>query len=545
MFTIFQARKVLTMNPSNPVATHVAVRDGRILGAGCYEDLSGWGEHTLVDDFRHRTLLPGFVEGHSHATEGVFWEFTYCGSFDRTDPDGHTWPGVRSVDALLERLSAAACALDDPGMPLTGWGLDPTHLGSGPIHRCQLDTITRQRPMGIMHASVHILNVNTRALEIAGLMRQGITHEGIPLGQDGYPTGELRGPGAYGLVAPHVGFDSSRQLADPQGLRQFARLCVRKGVTTATDLANPLPGDTVRRMREVVDAEDYPVRLLPFQLFQGAHASEFCERFRELAQQSSERLRVSGVKILLDGSIQGFSARLRWPGYYNDAPNGLWYTSPHQLIDLLVRALEANLSVHIHVNGDEAIELALDLIEEALWMQPRRDHRITLQHCQMADAAQFRRMSALGLCANLFANHLFFWGDQHYGTTIGPERAQRLNACASALANGVPLAIHSDAPVTPLDPLFTAWCATNRETATGRVLGPHERLSIADALRAVTLGAAYTLKLDQEIGSIECGKRADFAVLEDDPTETNPAGLKDVQVWGTVQGGRIFAASDA
>jgi predicted amidohydrolase YtcJ len=160
------------------------------------------------------------------------------------------------------------------------------------------------------------------------------------------------------------------------------------------------------------------------------------------------------------------------------------------------------------------------------------------------DAAQFRRMKALGLCVNLFPNHHFYWGDQHYAQTVGPERAERMNACATALATGVPLAIHSDAPVTPLGPLFTAWCAVNRLTASGRVLGAHERISVPDALRTITLGAAYTLKLDGEIGSIECGKRADFAVLEDDPTTIAPERLKDVRVRGTVLGGRIFDARD-
>jgi predicted amidohydrolase YtcJ len=545
VFTILQARKVLTMNPSNPVATHVAIRDGRILGAGSFDELAGWGPHRLEEELADRVLLPGFVEGHSHAVEGVFWEFVYCGSFDRTDPDGRTWSGVRTVDELLQRLAQALGELQDPSAPLTGWALDPTHLGSGPLHRGQLDALSRDRPIGLMHASVHILNVNTRALELAGLMRQGVVHEGIPLGEDGYPTGELRGHAAYGLVAPHVGFDTKRQVSDPRGLRQFGRLCIRKGITTATDLANPLPGDTVSRMQEVVDAPDYPVRLLPFQLFTGTPAGEFCERFRELAGQNSDRLRVTGIKALLDGSIQGFSARLRWPGYYNGAPNGLWYTSPEQLGTLLLAALGADIPVHMHVNGDEAIDLAMDLVEEALHARPRPDHRTTLQHCQMGDAAQFRRMRALGLCANLFVNHLFFWGDQHYATTLGPERAMRMNACATALANGVPLAIHSDAPVTPLDPLFTAWCAMHRQTATGRVLGPRERLETADALRAITLGAAWTLKLDHEIGSIETGKRADFAVLEEDPTAADAPELKEIRVWGTIQDGRLFPASGA
>ena len=153
-------------------------------------------------------------------------------------------------------------------------------------------------------------------------------------------------------------------------------------------------------------------------------------------------------------------------------------------------------------------------------------------------------MKALGLCVNLFPNHHFYWGDQHYATTLGPERAERMNACASALAAGVPMAMHSDAPVTPLGPLFTAWCAVNRLTASGRVLGAAERIGVADALRAITLGAAYTLKLDGEVGSIACGKRADFVVLEDDPTAIAPERLKDVRIWGTVQGGRPFRAAD-
>ena len=201
--------------------------------------------------------------------------------------------------------------------------------------------------------------------------------------------------------------------------------------------------------------------------------------------------------------------------------------------------------MHSHTNGDQATEMALDCLDGALRDQPAPDHRFTLQHCQLADAAQFRRMSRLGMCANLFPNHHFYWGDQHYETTVGPERATRMNACATALASGVPLAIHSDAPVTPLGPLFTAWCAVNRLTASGRVLGTSERISVADALRTITLGAAWTLKLDGELGSIEVGKRADFAVLEDDPLEIAPEKLKDVRIWGTVQAGRLFPAAGA
>ena len=126
--------------------------------------------------------------------------------------------------------------------------------------------------------------------------------------------------------------------------------------------------------------------------------------------------------------------------------------------------------------------------------------------------------------------------------TMGPDKARRIDACATALREGVPLAMHSDAPVTPLAPLFTAWCAVNRLTPAGRVLGPEERIPVAAALRAITLGAAYTLKLDGEIGSIEVGKRADFCVLGEDPDGVRPEALKDIPVWGTVVGGVPFPA---
>jgi predicted amidohydrolase YtcJ len=257
-------------------------------------------------------------------------------------------------------------------------------------------------------------------------------------------------------------------------------------------------------------------------------------RYRRL---STPRLKLGAVKIVVDGSIQGFTARLKWPGYYRGVDHGHWNVPPDELEALITRLNAAGVQIHVHVNGDEATEAALDAFDKALCEYPRRDHRHTLQHCQLADQAQYRRMRALGLCVNLFANHLYYFGDKHFETTVGPQRAQAMNACATALREGVPLAIHSDSPVTPLAPLTTAWCAANRLTETGRVLGPSERISAEEALRAITLGPAYTLHMDGEVGSIEVSKRADFAVLDQDPLAISPAAIKDIRVIGTVLDG--------
>ena len=540
--TVYAARRILTMHPARPTATHVAVREGRILGAGSLDELRGWGPFALDERFAGQVLMPGLVEGHSHLMAGSLWRHTYCGYFAVRDPQGGEVAGSSTMDAVVSALSAAASGGAEAQSPVLGWGFDPIYFGARRCQRADLDRVSASRPVGVLHASGHILNVNTAALEHAGLLRPGIDHPGIPLGDDGLPTGELKGPDAMGAAFAAVGLSRSFLSADPAGVRAFGRLAVRAGVTTATDLAATLGEEEVAGLLQITAEPDYPVRVVPLLRLIGMTPESAVHRALALRERSTEQLRLGRIKVVADGSIQGFSARLRWPGYFNGAPNGLWYTPPETVREAYALALQHGVQIHTHTNGDEATELALDCLQWALQRHPVSDHRFILQHCQLADDAQFRRMAALGMGVNLFANHHFYWGDQHREVTVGPERAERMNACRSARDHGVPFSIHSDAPITPLGPLFTAWCAVNRLTASGRVLGEGQRIGVMDALHAVTLGAAWTLKLDGEIGSIECGKRADFCVLDDDPTEVPPERLKDVRVWGTVQGGRVFPA---
>ncbi len=454
---VYEARKIITMNPSRAMATHVAVRDGRILGAGSLAELSGWGAHKLDRRFAGQVLMPGLIEGHCHLMAGTLWRYVYCGYFDAIDPAGRTWPGLKSLDEVVAALFTAAAAR--AAGPVVGWGFDPIYFGTrGDSHawlerrctRTDLDRVSSTRPVGVMHASAHILNVNTVALERAGFLRAGIDHPAFPLGADGLPTGELKGPEAMLPALDQVGLNRSFLSGDETGIRDFARLCVRAGVTTATDLAATQADDEVATLERITGEDRYPVRIVSLLRLIGITPADAVQRARALAERSTERLRLGGIKVVADGSIQGYSARLRWPGYYNGKPNGLWYTAPEAMREVYALALQQGVQVHTHTNGDEATELVLDCLQQALASTPGADHRFTLQHCQLADDAQFRRMKALGLCVNLFANHHHYWGDQHYALTVGPERAERMNACRSAIDAGVPLAIHSDAPITPL-----------------------------------------------------------------------------------------------
>lgn len=541
---IYSARKIITMNPNQPEVSHVAVRDGKILGAGSLGELEGWGAYTLDERFADKVLMPGLIEGHAHTMEGALWQFSYVGWFDRRDPDGKVWSGMKSVDAVVARLSEAEQSLTDPDAPLLGWGLDPIYMDNVRMTRADLDRVSTTRPIGILHASGHILNVNTKGLELAGLLHEGNNHPGIPLGADRIPTGELKSPEIIMPAGKHVGMDRAFLAADAAGLRNYGKLCVRAGVTTSSDLGLQLDDALVDLFADVTGEDRFPVCLVAFRINMGMGPKELVDYTVTLKQRTTDRLDLGRIKIVADGSIQGFSARMLWPGYYNGAENGLWYIAPDQLTEIYELALKAGIQVHTHTNGDEATQLTIDTLQEVLRRAPDADHRFTLQHCQLASEHQFRQMARLGMCVNLFANHHFYWGDEHYTLTVGPERAERMNACRTALAQGVPMAIHSDAPVTPLGPLFTAWSAVHRLTASGRVQGGGERISVEQALFAITKGAAITMKMDHQIGSIEIGKRADFAVLEDDPTTVDPMALKDVTVWGTVQGGRIFSAAE-
>jgi len=538
--TVFRARRILTMDPACPEATHVAVREGRILAVGGAAETAAWGPARTDDRFRDLVLMPGLVEGHSHAWEGGVWAFPYAGFFPRRDPEGREWPGCDSIAAMVARLRQAA--QDQPGeAPLFAWGFDPIYFGETRVTAADLDRVSTTRPVVLLHSNGHVMNVNTPVLEQSGLATANI--EGVIRDARGVATGELREMAAKYAVYRAIGNPQHGMMARPEPLRRFAALANRAGVTTATDLFTDLPDPVVATYVGTLREPGVPLRLLPALNAQAQPPAEGIARIAGLRAQNHEKLRFGLVKLMTDGSIQGLSGRLKWPGYIGGKPNGIWNIEPAQLRELLHAFHAAGLQCHIHTNGDEAIEVAIDAIEAALARTPRWDHRHTLQHCQMAETAQFRRMKALGICANLFANHIWYWGEQHAAMTMGPDRARRIDACATALREGVPLAMHSDAPVTPLAPLFTAWCAVNRLTPAGRVLGPEERIPVADALRAITLGAAYTLKLDGEIGSIESGKRADFCVLAEDPEQVRPEALKDIPVWGTVLGGLPFPAA--
>jgi predicted amidohydrolase YtcJ len=538
--TVFKAKKIITMDPSRPEATHVAVRDGKVLAVGGASCADAWGEVTHDESLAAHVLTPGFVEGHAHMMAGKMWDFAYAGFHDRIDPQGKLHKGMTTIDAVIGQLKERAAKLPK-GVPLLAWGFDAIFLPTERLNRAHLDEVATDRPIAVLFSNFHLMCVNSPALEM-GQFSSATNVEGVIKDTKGEPTGELQEMAAMFPIMRRLGIDFRDLSQGEDAMLAYAEVCMRAGVTTVTDLYSQMEEDDLNTMLRVTGAPDFGVRIVPALGATGAQPEVLAKRALALKAKSTDKLRLGAVKLMTDGSIQGWTGRVKWPHYVGGQPNGLWNTTPEEIFALTEAMYKYGVQMHIHVNADEASEVSLDAREAAARKHPWPGARHVFQHCQMMGPDQFARAKELDICTNIFSNHIWYFGDQHVALTLGEDRASRMDAARSALDAGLHVALHSDAPVTPMGPLFTAWCAVNRQTMSGRTLGEEQKITVSEALRLITLGAAYTLKLDDEIGSIECGKIADFAILGNDPLAVAPETLKDVPVIGTVSGGRVHLA---
>lgn len=543
---IFTAAKIVTMNPSNPEATAVAVRDGRILAVGTLAECQSWGEATVDDRFADQALVPGFVEAHGHTADGLMAMVPYVGYFDYPLPDGTVAPGVTSYEdlqATLTRLDAELPA----GELLFANAFDPIFFPDQPrLSREHLDAVSTTRPIAIRHASGHLLTVNSAVLAAEGITAATDT-PGVAKDASGEPTGELQEAPAMMLATGAMKHLMALN-GDPRLVQFHGEMCRNAGVTTSTELAGALllAPQVGAQWHAIVDSPQYPSRLVlyNFPAMPGT-AGDFpamAQRAIELQADDTAKMRSGGIKLVIDGSIQGWTAAMQWPGYYTGQDQGMLLSSPEDLTDMVKTFHSARLNIHCHCNGNEATEAFVDAIDQALSEYAWLDHRHVVTHSQTTTPSQYRRMGRLGIGASIFTNHLYYWGDQHAAQTMGPERTRGMWACRTALRERVTLSLHSDSGVTPIGHLMTMWCAVNRVSSSGEVLGPEERITPYEAMWAATLGGAEQIHMDAEIGSIQAGKLADFAVLDESPLDVDPMAIKDISVWGTVVGGVVHQA---
>jgi len=525
---------VITMDPAGSTAEAVAVRDGLITTVGSSADIRKLAAATTrVVDLRGQTLLPGFIDAHSHFPgSGTAALYSVNLSSPPLGP-------IESVDDVVAALKAKAAETPKGGW-IRGNGYDQTLLKEGrhPT-RQDLDRASTEHPIFITHASGHLSVANGMALKLANLTKASPNPKGGVIQKDP-KTGELTGlleesGNLVGRLIPRL-TDEQQQEAIKWAVTDYAS----HGVTTAT-LAG---GGLSPAMRTAGKAGVLTLRVVAMGGLGDLSALP-------PARLDGDEMLKTGltVKMVHDGSIQGFTGYLSKPYHtvYNNDPayRGYPRESREELVDRVKALNRAGYQIAIHANGDEAIEDVIVAYREALKDTPRQDHRWRIEHAQMTREDQLDAIKELGISPSFFVSHTYYWGDQHRDIFQGPERGAHISALASARKRGIRFSIHLDSNVTPMRPLQAVWSAVNRITRSGKVLGPDQRISAIDALRAVTIDAAWQEHDDRLKGSIEAGKFADFVVLAENPLTVDPVHIKDIKITQTIVGGKAIYADDS
>jgi hypothetical protein len=424
-----------------PRAEAVAIAGERIFAVGSVEGvingLNLAGRDYVVDRrFADRVLMPGFIEAHCHALNvGLFWQYHYVGALAMRRPDGTRAGGMGTKEAVLASLVAAIEASSSTSSePLIAWGYDPAlvdgHLG---LDRRDLDAVSATRPIVVLNLSGHIAYVNSVVLAGVGY-DAATTLPGVLRDPDGALSGEIQETAALLPVMSAYVVPDAELLT--RAMWDVARVAQRVGCTTITDMAAGTLAGGVGVMQTVGADRRYPLRIAAYVLDEVVAAMGI-DALQTLQSHDSEYFRVAGVKFVVDGSIQGYTANLTWPYYYDGHPNGLSNISADDLRAQLHRFAAAGIQCALHANGDAASQEVIDAIDDVVAALPGRDHRFRMEHCQMVTDEQLSAMARLGIAANIFVNHLYYWGDFHAQFTLGPDRVRHMNPLAAAQRQGV------------------------------------------------------------------------------------------------------------
>ncbi len=530
---------VITMDARQSEAQAVAVRGDTIVAVGdnnAIEDLAGPDTDRI--DLDGATLLPGFYAAHDHFPgSGVVALF-------RVDLNSPPIGEINTMDELVARLAARANETPK-GEWVRGRGYDDTLIREKrhPT-RADLDRASTEHPIYIGHISGHLGVANSLALEMAGITKETPEPSGGVIRKDP-ETGEPNGvfEESMSLVTRLIPpLDENDRLS---AIRWAVADYVEEGVTT-TVIAHGST-NTLRDLQRARGDGLLSLRVISMGSKGSLDAPSPGEAGGFVSGFGDTRLKLGAVKVFQDGSIQGFTGYLVEPYYTPFKGDASYRGYPRrergELVAIVKSLHRAGYQIAIHGNGDAAIDDILFAFREAQKDFPRVDARHRIEHCQMAREDQLDEMQELGITPSFFVGHAYYWGDRHRDIFMGPERAARLSPLKSAVDRGIRFTVHDDTPVTPVKPIQLVWDAVNRITTSGKVLGPAQRISPYEALRSVTIDAAWQNFEEDIKGSIEVGKLADFVVLEENPLTVDPEHIRDIRVRATIVGGEtIFDA---
>ncbi len=541
--TVFEAKTVITMDRSLPRAAAVAVANGRIVAVGSLKSMRPWldaRKHTIDRRFADAVVMPGLIDNHLHPPLAALVLNTHWITPHEWVLPGSAVQHTRGHDEYLDTLASAVAKSADGGEPFITWGYH--EIWHGDVRRAELDRISGDRPIIVWQRSFHEIVTNTPGLRWLGIDPAAPSpHPDVDLERGAFSEqGMIRfalQPLAVYLLAPEklaAGYDRLREIVWRGGITTIADMGVGGyfGFEKETALQKKAFGGVATPFRVIL----IPA-VLSAELVNGPDA--LVEQFLAYRTLTSDKVRIGRhVKLLADGAFFAQYMRMNPPGYI-DGHEGKWLTEPDDLLRLARAFWQRGFQLHVHVNGDEGLDVVLNTLDTLLEEMPRPDHRFTLHHVGYSTNDQLQRAAALGAVISAQPYYLWALSDAYARIGLGYDRASQMSRIGGMVRNGIATSLHSDFTMAPAAPLTLAWVAVNRITADGTLMAPKERISVEQALRAVTIDAAFALGMEHEIGSIVAGKRADFTVLEADPLAIDPMRLRDIPIRATVFEGRV------
>jgi len=540
--TIYYGGQILTMEGDKPTYVEAVItKDDKIVFAGdkkeAFKKIAGKTEGI---DLGKKTMLPGLIEPHVHPSiAGILLSGDIVAPHDWDVPAGLK-KGVEGHEKYLKRIKESLAKYGEEDSVLFIWGYH--QLWHGELSRKILSELSPKKPVAIIHRSFHEVYLNDAAIKLMKVKEED--YKNNP--QVEWEKGHFFEGGWLALV-PRI----APWLLNPdrykKGLVDMTTIIRKNGVTTIAEPGFPASNfdmEYTMLKAEMKKNPPYDVYNIPngTQLY-GAHenSNEKAAQWMESATKydtNNIHMMQKQVKLYADGAI--YSLAMQMKDGYNEGFKGQWMTPLKLFEEQMNFYWDRGYKIHIHANGDLGIQLCIDIVRKMMKKNPRKDHRLTLHHVGYFTDDQADEMKELGIEASANPYYLWALADKYAEHGLGPDRAKNMVHMKSLKDRGIHFSLHSDFGMAPLSPLTLAWTAVNRMTSEHTLVSQDQRIDAYTAIQGITIEAARTLNLENEIGSIKVGKRANFTILEENPLKVKPMHIKDIKVKGVVYNGDLY-----
>ena len=540
--TIYHAKEIITLDEKVASANAVSVKSDRIMAIGSLDDLIERNPDASINrQFQNDVIVPGFIEHHIHPFLSAITMNAEIISIEGWDLPNNQSIAYRDRDSYMQRLSEIEENMKSDS-PLITWGFH--HYFHGDLSREDLDRISKDRPILVMHRSYHEFILNTPALEYFDISQEFI--ESLDEEARAYADFDRGHFSEQGMIS--VFPKLLRHLGKPEyllsGLQLTEDYLHQNGVTM---IANPgawLIKSIQDAKNLILGDENTPFRsfFIPSALIlsEDHDIPELVEEAKKLLEWGGGKVEYlpNRIKLFADGAM--YSQNMVLSEGYLDGHQGAWLMQEGLYRSAFKLFWDEGYQIHIHQNGDEALDLILDVLEENMANNPREDHRTTIVHFGISRADQMDRVKSLGAIISANPYYVTALSDLYSKKGLGPERALEMVRLGDVDRAGIRFGLHSDMPMAPGSPLVLMHAAVNRINFANEVAGPKQRVSPLAALKGVTLDAAYIMGLEDDYGSISEGKLANFTILSENPLSVNPLTIKDIEIKATIVEGKHY-----